>query len=56
MITNIFFFSKWPDKSTTGYDILDFKSFIKKLTRNYLVTERHMLKLQGILLQYQKFI
>ena len=46
---------KWADKSTTSYDILDFKSYIKKITRKYLVIERHMLKLQGILLQYLKF-
>ena len=46
---------KWPDKSTTSYDMLDFKSCIENLTRKYLVTERHMLKLQGILLQYLKF-
>ena len=37
--------TKWVDKSTTSYDFLDFKSYIKNLTRKYLVTERHMLKL-----------
>ena len=35
--------------------MLDFKSCVKNLTHKYLVTERHMLKLQGILLQYLKF-
>ena len=25
----------WPDKSTTSYDMLDFKSYIKSLTRNW---------------------
>ena len=46
---------KWADKSTTSYDMLDFKSYIKSLTRKYLLTERHMLKLKGILLQNLKF-
>ena len=41
---------KWPNKSTTGYDMLDFKSYIKSLTRKYLVIGRHMLQIQGILL------
>ena len=41
---------KWADKSTTSYDILDFKSYIKDLQRKYLVIERHMFKIQGILL------
>ena len=45
---------KWADKSTTSYDMLDFKSYIKNLTCKYLVNECHMLKLQGILLQYLK--
>ena len=36
--------------------MLDFKIYIKNLTRKYLVTERHMLKLQGILLQYLNLI
>ena len=48
-------FDKWADKSTTSYDMLDFKSYIRYLTRKYLVTEPHMLKLKGILLQYLKF-
>ena len=43
---------KWPDKSTTSYDKLDFKSYTKSLTRKYLVIERHMLQTHGILLQY----
>ena len=47
--------NKWIDKSTISYDMVDFKSYIKHLTRKYLVTERPMLKLQGILLQYLKF-
>ena len=47
--------NKWPDISTRSYDMLDFKNDINNLTRKYLVTERHMLKLQGILLQYLKF-
>ena len=46
---------KWADKSLASYDMLDFKSYKRKLTRKYLVTERHMLKLQCILLQYFKF-
>ena len=28
---------KWADKSTTNYDMSDFKSYIKNLTRKYLV-------------------
>ena len=47
--------SRWPDKSTTSYDMLDFQSYIKSLTRKCLVIERHMLQIQGILLQYLKF-
>ena len=27
--------SKWPDKSTTNYNMLDFKGYIKSLTRKY---------------------
>ena len=42
---------KLPDKSTTSYDKLDFKSYIKSLTRKYLEIGRHMLQIQGILLQ-----
>ena len=45
---------KWADKSTTSYDILDFKAYIKKLEGKYLVIERHMLQIQGILLQCLK--
>ena len=37
---------RWADKSTTSYDMLDFKSYMKNLTRKYLVTERHILKLR----------
>ena len=33
-ITNTY---KWADKSTTSYDMLDLKSYIKNLTRKYLV-------------------
>ena len=48
--------NKWPDKSTTSYDMLDFKSYIKSLTRENLVIGRHnMLQIQGIPLQYLKF-
>ena len=43
------FLHKWPDKSTTSYDMLDIKS---NLRNKYLVIERHMLHIQGILLQY----
>ena len=32
---------KWLDKSTTSYDMLDFKSNIKSLTRKYLANPRH---------------
>ena len=46
---------KVPDKSTTGYDMLDFKSFTKSLTRKTLVIERHILQIQGILLHHLKF-
>ena len=48
------FYNKWPDKSTTSYNMLDFKSYLKKLYGKYLVIERHMLQIQGILLQYLK--
>ena len=41
--------------STTSYDMLDFKSYIKNLTLIYLVIQRHMLQIQDILLQYLKF-
>ena len=34
--------------------MLDFKSYIKNLERKYLIIERHMLQIQGILLQYLK--
>ena len=37
---------KWADKSTTGYDMLDFKSYIKSLQGKYLVFGRHMLKIR----------
>ena len=33
---------KWADKSTTSYDMLNFISYTKSLTRKYLVIERHM--------------
>ena len=49
------FVIKWPEKSTTSSDMLDFKSSIKSLTRKYLMIERHMLQIQGILFQYLKF-
>ena len=48
-------FLKWADKSTTTYNIVDFENYIKNLTRKYLVIERNILKIQGILLQYLKF-
>ena len=48
-------YPKWPDKSTTSYNMLHFKSYIKNLYGKYLVIERHMLQIQGILLQYLKF-
>ena len=35
--------------------MLDFKSYIKSWTRKYLVIERNMLQIQGILLHYLKF-
>ena len=41
----------WADKSTTTYDMIDFISYIKKITRKYLVIDRHILKIQSILLQ-----
>ena len=44
----------WTDKSTTSYDMLYFKCYIKSLTRKYLVIERHMLQIQFILLQHLK--
>ena len=50
-----YFLMKWPDKSTTSYDMLDFKSYIKSLTHKYLVFGHDMLQIQGILLQYLKF-
>ena len=40
---------------TKGYDMLNFKSYIKSLTLKYLVIGRHMLQIQGIHLQYLKF-
>ena len=45
---------KWAYKYNKSY-MLNFKSYLKNLTRKYLVTERHLLRLQGILLQYLKF-
>ena len=36
--------SKWPDKSITRYDMLDFRSYTKSLTYKYLVIERYMLQ------------
>ena len=38
---------KWSDKSISSYDMLDFKSYIKSLTRKYLLIGRHMLQIQG---------
>ena len=35
--------------------MLDLKSYIKNLKHKYLVIQRHMLQIQGILLQYLKF-
>ena len=53
-----FFFPLFPvcHISTNGliYLLQAMICYIKKLTRQFLVTERHMLKLQGILLQYFK--
>ena len=40
---------KWPDKYNTNYDMLDFESYAKSLTRKYLVIERRMLQIQRIL-------
>ena len=34
--------------------MLDFKSYTKSLTRKYLVIKRHMLQIQGILMQHLK--
>ena len=45
---------KRPDKSSTSYDMLDFKSYTKSLTRKYLVIVSHMLQIQGLLFQYLK--
>ena len=45
---------KWPDKSTTSYDMLDFKRYAANLTSKYRVIERHLLQIQGILLHYLK--
>ena len=39
---------KWPDKSTTSYDKLDFKSYMKNLEGKYLLIERHILQIQSI--------
>ena len=36
--------------------MLDFKSYIKNVQGKYLVIERHMLQIQGILLQYLSLI
>ena len=36
--------------------MLDFKSHIKTLKGKYLVTERHLLQIQGIFLQYLNLI
>ena len=41
--------TKWPDKSTTSYIMLDFKSDIKNLQGKYLDIERHILQIHGIL-------
>ena len=46
---------KWPDKYTTSYAMLDFKSVIENLQGKYLVIERHILQIQDILLQFLKF-
>ena len=35
--------------------MLEFKRYIKHLQGKYLVIERHMLQIQGILLQYLLF-
>ena len=44
---------KWPDKSTTIDDMLDFKRYIKKMQGKYLVIERHSyVANQCILLQH----
>ena len=43
---------KWSDKSTTSYDMLDFKSYIKNLWGKYLVTERHMLQYLNLISRY----
>ena len=45
---------KCSDKSTTSYDMVDIKSYTKSLTCKYLVNKRHMLHIQGILLQHLK--
>ena len=50
-----FQYFKWHDKSTACYDILDFKTFVKSLQGKCLVIERHMMQIQGILLQDLKF-
>ena len=34
--------------------MFDFKSYIKSLYGKYMVIERHVLQMQGILLQYLK--
>ena len=44
--TNFYEFKKWADKSTTTTMICQILSYIKNLSRKYLVTERHLLKLQ----------
>ena len=46
--------TKWPDKSTTSYDMLDFKSKTKIWQGKYLLIERHIFQIQGILLQHLK--
>ena len=47
--------SKWPDKSIASYAMLDFESDIENLLEKYLVIERNLLQIQGILLKYLKF-
>ena len=47
--------NKWPDKSTTSNDMLDFESGKESLKGKYLVIEHHILQIQDILLHYLKF-
>ena len=43
---------KWPDKSTTSYDMLDFKGYIENLLLKYRLIKQYIAKVSFVFAIY----